>query len=42
MHLDKQLRNRLCDVFPVPGQDDESIRLLLEQLAAKLREERPA
>jgi hypothetical protein len=42
MHLETQLRSRLCNVFAVPGQNDENIRLLLEQLAAKLHEEPPA
>jgi hypothetical protein len=42
MHIETQLRSRLCNVFTVPGQDDENIRLLLARLAAKLHEEPPA
>jgi hypothetical protein len=42
MHIETQLKSRLRNVYPVPGQDDEKIRLLLQRLAAKLREEPPA
>jgi hypothetical protein len=41
MHIETQLKNRLRNVYPVPAQDEEKIRLLLRRLAAKLREEPP-
>jgi hypothetical protein len=39
--LEKVLGRRLCNSYAVPGQEDEQIRSLLRELAAKLRETPP-
>ena len=39
--LEKLLGRRLRTSYQVPGQENDKIRLLLEKLAAKLRETAP-